>query len=142
MNQVTVSDLKIIENPKGRVFHALKRSDKSFNNFGEAYFSSVNFEQIKGWKKHTKMTLNLVVIVGEIRFVVFDENAQVEKQFQEFRLSRASADKYKRITIPSGYWMAFQGLDRGENLLLNIGDIEHDPNESLNKDISEIIYAW
>lgn len=139
MNQVTISDLKIIENPKGRVFHALKRSDPSFKNFGEAYMSSVNFEQVKGWKKHTKMTLNLVVIVGKIRFVVFDEN---KNQFQEFQLSRSSSDLYKRITVPSGLWMAFQGLDKGENLLLNIADIEHDPNESLNKDVNEITYAW
>lgn len=139
MNQVSVSDLKIIENPKGRVFHALKRSDSSFKNFGEAYLSSVNFQQVKGWKKHTKMTLNLVVIVGKIRFIVYDES---KNQFQKFELSRSSSEHYKRITVPPGLWVAFQGLDKGENLLLNIADIEHDPNESQNKDISEISYAW
>jgi dTDP-4-dehydrorhamnose 3,5-epimerase len=139
MSEVKLSDLKIIENPKGRLFHALKKSDESFKNFGEAYFSSVNYQEIKGWKKHLSMTLNLVVIAGVVRFVVYDNN---KKTFQEFILSRNSKEQYKRLTIPSGFWMAFQGLTEGENLLLNIADIEHEPSESINKEIHEIKYEW
>lgn len=142
MADVILSDLKIIENPKGRVFHALKKSDPTFVNFGEAYFSSVNFQEIKGWKKHLEMTLNLIVISGEVRFVIYDEAAAKEKQFKEFCLSRQSREQYKRLTVTPGLWMAFQGLDKGENLILNIADIEHDPKESVNKELSEIRYEW
>ncbi len=142
MAEIMLSDLKIIENPKGRVFHALKKSDKSFVNFGEAYFSSVNFQEIKGWKKHFEMTLNLIVVSGEVRFVVYDEAAAKGNQFKEFRLSRQSSEQYKRLTVAPGLWMAFQGLDKGENLILNLADIEHDPTESVNKELSEISYEW
>lgn len=134
MNQAVLTDLKIIETAKGNVYHALKKSDPTFKNFGEAYFSSVNFQEIKGWKQHTQMTLNLVVIVGEVRFVTYNGS-----EFKEYRLSRSN---YKRLTVPKGLWMAFQGLSKSENLLLNIADIEHDPNESLNKDLGEIKYEW
>ena len=48
---VKVADLKIIHNQKGDIFHALKKSDKSFVTFGEAYFSNINRGEIKGWKK-------------------------------------------------------------------------------------------
>lgn len=137
-----LNDLKIIATPKGRVFHALKKSEASFKNFGEAYFSEVNFKEVKGWKKHTQMTLNLMAISGEVRFVVYDETAQAGNQFKEFRLSRNSAEKYKRLTVPPGLWVAFQGLDKSENLILNIADIEHDPKESVNKELSEIPYEW
>lgn len=136
MNDVTLSDLKTIENPKGNIYHALKRSDSSFINFGEAYFSSINFNEIKGWKKHTRMNLNLVVINGEVRFVVYNE---LTMKFSEYKLSR---NNYKRLTVPPGFWVAFQGLSLNENLLLNIADIEHDPRESMNKDLGEIKYEW
>ena len=36
---------------------------------------------------------------------------------------------YKRITIPKGIWFAFQGVSKNLNLLLNISNIVHDPNE-------------
>lgn len=142
MSDVKLSDLKIIESPKGSVFHALKKSDSTYKSFGEAYLSSVDFQQIKGWKKHNEMTLNLIVISGQIRFVIYDEKAIAEKAFREFRLSRKSSEQYKRLTVPPGLWMAFQGLEKDENLLLNIADIEHDPKESINKEISEIKYEW
>ena len=136
MKEVVLSDLKVIETAKGNVYHALKKSDVTFKNFGEAYFSSVNFNEIKGWKKHTKMTLNLVVVVGEVRLVIYDEKTL---KSVEYRLSRKN---YKRLTVPPGLWMAFQGLGASENLLLNIADIEHDPSESVNKDLGEITYEW
>lgn len=142
MSKVMVSDLKIIENPKGRVFHAFKKNDLAFKTFGEAYLSSVNFQDIKGWKKHTRMTLNLIVITGEIRFVIYDETSSAGRQFSEYRLSRDSQEQYKRLTVPPGVWMAFQGLSKGENLLLNIADIEHDPLESIDKEIKELVYEW
>lgn len=142
MSNVLISDLKIIENPKGRLFHALKKSDVAFKSFGEAYLTSVNFKDIKGWKKHTKMTLNLIVITGEIRFVLYDESSSAGRQFSEFRLSRDSQEQYKRLTVPPGVWMAFQGLSKCENLLLNIADIVHDPLESIDKEINELVYEW
>ena len=69
---VILSPLKIIENPLGNIFHVMKSSDLGFMGFNEAYFSTINYNQIKPWKKHLKMTLNLIVPVGEIRFVLYD----------------------------------------------------------------------
>ena len=76
MDGVTLTPLKQIYNPKGNIFHAMKKNDDGFDGFGEAYFSTVRKDDIKGWKKHTKMTLNLIVPVGTIEFVVYDENAK------------------------------------------------------------------
>ena len=45
----------------GYIYHGIKSHDLGFKNFGEVYFSFINFNKIKGWKKHTKMTLNLLV---------------------------------------------------------------------------------
>jgi len=135
MDGVIVTPLKQIHHPKGDVFHGMKKSDAGFDGFGEAYFSTINKNDIKGWKKHTEMTLNLVVPVGETKFVMYDEKT---KEFFSVTLSQSN---YQRLTIKPNIWMAFQGV--GEyNMLLNLASIEHDSNESVNLEISEIKYAW
>lgn len=135
MDGVILTPLKQIHNPKGDIFHAMKKSDDGFEGFGEAYFSTIHKDDIKGWKQHTQMTLNLIVPVGEIEFVVYDENT---KEFLSVKLSQ---NNYQRLTVQPNLCMAFRGL--GEyNILLNLASIEHDPIEAINVDISEINYEW
>ena len=84
---VILTDLKIILGENGGVMHALKATESSYSGFGEAYFSSVVTGKIKGWKQHLKMTLNLVVPVGAIRFVIYDDR-DASKTFQTFNPSK------------------------------------------------------
>lgn len=135
MDGVILTTLKKIHNPKGDIYHAMKKSDCGFNGFGEAYFSSINQNDIKGWKKHSIMTLNIIVPIGEIKFVVFNEDTK--KFFSE----TISSNNYQRLTIKAGLWVAFQGIQK-ENLLLNIASTEHDPNEAKNLILDDIKYAW
>jgi dTDP-4-dehydrorhamnose 3,5-epimerase len=138
---VTISPLKIIPHPKGDILHALKAEDETFHGFGEAYFSKVNYRQVKGWKKHNQMTLNIVVPVGEIKFVIYDDR-QGSKSFGKFYAIILGKNNYQRITVSPNLWMAFQGIGEDLNLLLNIANIQHDPNESINKSINQIEFEW
>ncbi|MBT6471817.1 MAG: dTDP-4-dehydrorhamnose 3,5-epimerase [Candidatus Marinimicrobia bacterium] len=133
MDGVTLTPLKQITHPKGDIFHAMKASDDGFSGFGEAYFSTVNQGEVKGWKKHTEMTLNLVVVIGEIEFVVYDDNS-----FYSVKLSK---NNYQRLTVESGLWLAFRGISV-ENMLLNLASIEHNTNESKNVDMCGFNYDW
>ena len=135
MDGVILTPLKQIYHPKGDIFHPMKKSDIGFDGFGEAYFSTINQKYIKGWKKHTKMTLNIIVPVGNIEFVVYDENSK------EFFSTKLSHNNYQRLTVKSGLWMAFKGLDK-YNMLLNLASIDHDPNEAVNIELNEINYKW
>lgn len=135
MDGVVLTPLKQIYNPKGDIYQVIKKSDKGFDGFGEAYFSTVMQGEIKGWKLHTKMTLNLAVPIGEIEFVIHDE---ILKSFFNVRLSK---NNYQRLTVKPGLWMAFIGVDK-HNMLLNLASIEHDPDESNNKNLDDIKYAW
>lgn len=135
MDGVILTPLKQIHHPKGDIFHGMKKSDIGYDGFGEAYFSTINQDDIKGWKKHMQMTLNLVVTVGEIKFVVYDEET---KEFFSVILSQ---NNYQRLTVKPNLWMAFQGV--GEyNMLLNLASIEHNPNEAINIELREINYEW
>ncbi len=133
MDGVTLTPLKQITHPKGDIFHAMKASDDGFSGFGEAYFSTVNQGEVKGWKKHTEMTLNLVVVIGEIEFVVYDDNS-----FYSVKLSK---NNYQRLTVEPGLWLAFRGVSV-ENMLLNLASIEHNTNESENVDMYGFDYDW
>lgn len=133
MDGVILTPLKQIHNPKGDVFHAMKKSDCGFDGFGEAYFSTIHQGDIKGWKKHTQMTLNLVVPIGEIEFIVYNE--------KEFFTVKLSSNNYQRLTVQNGLWMAFRGVGES-NMLLNLASLEHDPDEAINQPLDAIPYAW
>lgn len=123
---VFVTPLKRVANPKGDIYHALKKSDNGFAGFGEAYFSTIHANAIKGWKKHTLMTMNLVVPVGDVEFYLHEESSGCTY------VVHLGEDNYQRLTVAPGLWMAFKGLADGLNLVLNIANITHDPDEAVN----------
>jgi len=134
---VFVTPLRRIDTLKGEVMHGLKASEATFAGFGEAYFSVIVAGSVKGWKKHSRVTLNLVVPVGAVRFVLFDE---VSRKFSSFLISRK--DNYCRLTVPPGIWVAFQGIGGNESMLLNVASHEHDAEEAESLELSEIPYDW
>jgi len=85
--------------------------------------------------------LNLVVPVGTVRFVIFDDRADSPSCgcFKEFLLGK---ENYARLTIPPGLWVAFRGLDNNGNMLINLANEEHDPTESDNVGLEEITFDW
>jgi dTDP-4-dehydrorhamnose 3,5-epimerase len=138
---VVVTPLKILENPQGDIYHFLKKSDDTFTSFGEAYFSSINENEIKGWKKHSIMKLNIVVPIGEIMFVLYDDRIGSSSKgiFYSIKISKIN---YCRLTVPPGVWMAFKGIRAETNLLMNIASIPHDPNESEIREIACFNFNW
>jgi len=138
---VHLTRLKIIELESGNVLKGLKNNEKNYHGFGEAYFSKIKFKNIKGWSLHKSMTLNLLVPEGRIRFVMFDDrlNSKSKGFFNDITLSEQF---YFRLTVPPYIWVAFQGLNKKCNILLNIANIIHDPNEVEKKKLEEIAYDW
>jgi dTDP-4-dehydrorhamnose 3,5-epimerase len=88
------------------------------------------------------MTLNFVIPVGQIRFVIYDDRADSSTNGSFFDITLGE-DNYQRITIPTGVWVAFSGIGTGLNLLLNIANLEHDPAEIVRKEqLEDIQYCW
>ena len=127
MEGVTVHPLKHIVVPKGDIYHALKSTDE-----GAA----------KGWKRHNRMTLNLVVPVGAVKFVIYDdrEGSPTRGQFEEITLSPESC--YQRLTVAPGLWMAFYGEGEGISMLMDIIPEPHDPSEASRMELEAIDYKF
>jgi len=136
---ILVTPLRKIETAGGDVLHAMKQSDAGYAGFGEAYFSWVSAGAIKAWKRHTQMTMNVVVPVGQVRFVFRCINAAGA---EDFRIEEIGVDQYVRITVPPGIWFGFQGLGAQPSLVLNIASIPHDPNEVERLALMDINYDW
>lgn len=135
VDQIMVTPLQRIPLVGGDVLHAMKSCDPGFVGFGEAYFSIIEAASIKGWKRHLRMTLNLVVPVGSVHFVFMDEQGGV----REVVLGETH---YARLTIPPTIWFGFKGLVPPYSLLMNVADIPHDPAEIERKAVDEIQFDW
>lgn len=128
--EIIIRKLKIIKLNEGNVFHALKDNESEFCGFKEAYFSSIKQNKIKAWKRHLKMTMNLVVPVGEVQFIFYDlENKLLDNLI-------IGENNYCRVTVPPNVWCGFKGLSSKISYILNISDTSHDPLEVERKPLS------
>lgn len=130
------SKIKIIKNHKGNILKVINSKDIFYKGFGEAYFSIIKKNKIKGWKYHKKMISNLVVPSGKVKFVFYFPE---EKYFHEEEIG---IKKYNLLTISPKVWFAFRGISDDLNLILNISNITHDDNEVLSKPLNKIKYSW
>ena len=142
MEGVTLHPLKHIIVPKGDIFHALKSTDEGYAGFGEAYFSQIEQGEAKGWKRHNRMVLNLVVPFGAVKFVIYDDREGSDTQGQFYEVVLSPEDNYQRLTVAPGLWMAFYGVGEGCSMLMDIIPEPHDPSEADRKDLSEIPYQF
>ena len=139
LSEITLTTLNHLQISGGNVLHAMKETDPGFSGFGEAYFSWVAQGKVKAWKRHSRMTLNIIVPVGQVRFVFCSSDPESS---HEYRVENIGVDAYKRITVPPGIWFGFQGLGAPQSLVLNIASIPHDPNEVERLALSEVKYDW
>ena len=133
---ITVTPLARIAVTGGDVQHFMRTDSPGFAGFGEVYFSHANEGAVKAWKRHRQMTLNLVVPVGRVRFVFWQEASNL---FQEEIIGD---DRYVRLTVAPGIWFGFQGLGAGTNLVANFADILHDPAEAETRDLALARFEW
>ena len=118
----------------GEVMKALRSDEPGFLGIEEAYFSRVDAHAVRAWKLHTEMSLNVVVPVGHVRFVVATED-----DFAEFDLG--PEHDYGRLTIPPGNWFGFQGGTDG-GLVLNLANVLHRPDEGRNRPVTAFDHPW
>ena len=123
----------------GDVLHAIKAGDGGYTTFGEAYFSWVSPGAVKAWKRHLRMTMNLMVPVGCVKFVFITE---CNGEFILDRVESVGAENYVRVTVEPGVWFGFQGVSDAPSLILNVSNIPHDPQEVERLALDDINYEW
>ena len=140
---VLIHPLKQIPDERGKVAHMLKATDSHFEKFGEIYFSFVYPGVVKGWHRHSKMTINYAVPIGMVKLVLYDDrpNSPTQSQIQEIFLGEAN---YCLVKVPPMVWNGFKGVGTAPAMVANCATIPHDPEEIERLDPleSHIPYDW
>ena len=136
IGKVQVKDLLIHRNNKGDLLKGFVKNDNDNFSIEEVYFSEIIFNNIKGWKRHKKMTCNFIVPSGKVEFAILNKDINFT---YSVTLSR---ENYKLLSIPPNYWFAFKGISKSSNLILNIADIEHSDDEVDELEIDYFKFNW
>ena len=140
---VVVTPLKRIEDARGAVLHMLRADAPHFAGFGEIYYSVVNRGVVKGWKRHTRMTLSLTAPFGGVRLGLIDGRPD-SPTYAATQTVVIDPSHYVLVTVPPGVWSAFQGLTDPPAVLANCANIPHDPTEAetVAADQPPVPYRW
>ena len=140
---IKITPLKQIVEERGKIMLMMRNDTKIFEKFGEIYFSVIFSGMVKAWRMHTKMTMNLAVISGNAKLVLYDarENSSMKGCVHEIFLGR---DNYVRVKIPPGIYSGFKGMTPSEVIVANCATLPHDSSESIRLDphSSQIPYDW
>ena len=141
---VQITLRKVIPDDRGKIMHIMKSSDDQFITFGEVYCSTIYPGTVKGWHLHKRMTLNYIVLKGNIKFVLYDDRpgSTTYQQIQEIVIGE---NQYVMVTVPPFVWNGFKGIGLEEAFVINFTDIPHDPDEIVRMDPHQnemIKYNW
>ena len=136
LKKIKVTSLKIIKQSKGNIMRVLRKHELKKWNFKEAYFSKIKPGKVKAWKFHSKMTLNLVVPSGRVKFVFFHQDTR------RFRIIEIGEKKYLRLTVPPKIWFGFKGISKQESIILNLTNIHFQKKEIKRCDKNKIKFDW
>jgi dTDP-4-dehydrorhamnose 3,5-epimerase len=139
---VRVVPLGRIPDERGTIYHMLRRDDPHFIEFGEIYFTSIYRDVIKGWHRHTDMTLNYACLWGRVKLVLYDdsEGSPTRGSLIERFLG---PDDYSLVVIPPLVWNGMKGMDE-VSLVANCATHPHDParTDRLDPFTDAIPYDW
>ncbi len=140
---VIIHQLRQIKDERGTVMHMLRADSHLFTKFGEIYFSVVNPNTVKAWKKHLKMIQHFAVPIGKIRLVIYD-NRKSSASCEKVEVIDIGEDNYCLVRIPPLVWYGFRGISSEPALIANCTDLPHDPEEveALDCFDKKIPYDW
>lgn len=125
---------EVIARPGGEILKVTSAKNEDFIESKEVYFSTLEPFAIRAWKLHTEMTVNAFVPVGEVTFVIANEDS-----FDTYTLGPKA--NWGRLSIEPGAWFGFQGGPEG-GVVLNLADIVHDSDESQTKPVEDFEFEF
>ncbi len=128
---------------RGQVMHMLRSDDPYFSKFGEIYFTTVFSGEVKGWNRHLKKTVNLAVVYGLMKIVLFDDRTGVPDQARTETVI-AGPENYVLVVIPPGIWFSFKAIGSDKAIMADCATEPYMPGEGEKKpiDTPDIPYSW
>ena len=143
IHDITLTPLKQIIDERGKVMHMLREDSPIFSRFGEIYFSYTYPSSVKAWHLHKKMTLNYTVVLGEIKFVLYDDRPESPTRGEIMELF-ISPENYLLVTVPPLIWNGFKAVGTRTAIVANCATLPHNPDEIERRSPTDlsIPYDW
>jgi dTDP-4-dehydrorhamnose 3,5-epimerase len=140
---VIVQDLKQIKDDRGSVMHMLRSDSPFFEKFGEIYFSAVNKDVVKAWKRHKIMKQHFAIPLGSIKLVIYD-NREKSTTYDQIMEISVGENNFALVKIPPMVWYGFKGESNDYSLIVNCTTIPFDENEveRISEKSSLIPFNW
>ena len=126
ISKIKVIKLKKFKNPIGDTMKYLSKRSSFFKGFGEAYFSEIRKNKIKGWIYHKKYWCILCVPFGKVKFN-FKKNLD---QNTKTKIITIGKENYSTIVVPPKIYFSFKSRV-AISLVVNIINGEHSENETI-----------
>ena len=142
---VTVKQLRVIADERGRLMEILRADDAQFTQFGQVYMTTVRPGVVKAWHFHKKQTDCMAVVSGMAKIVLYDArpdsptNGEVNEVF-------AGEHHPVLVQIPPGVYHGMKGTGERDAILINTVSEPYDrrrPDEfRLDPYENDIPYDW
>jgi dTDP-4-dehydrorhamnose 3,5-epimerase len=115
---VTVKNLKLIPDERGRLMEILRCDDPFFQKFGQVYLTTAYPGVVKAWHYHKKQTDHFCVVKGMMKVVLYDarEGSPTRGEVNEFFLGEANPIL---VVIPPGVYHGMKGIGTEQAYLIN-----------------------
>tara|TARA_B100000212_G_scaffold334187_1_gene304549 strand:- start:1686 stop:2069 length:384 start_codon:yes stop_codon:yes gene_type:complete len=123
MNFFEENNYQIIKNDKGNIFKFADVDNYSDFINGEIYFSEVNPNTSKPWRRHKRINTVIGVVSGEINIKIRSDNSN------QLISKKLSLKNSTLIKIKFGTWYAFENQKNIPCLLFAMLDKKHDDGE-------------
>ncbi|MBE0432855.1 dTDP-4-dehydrorhamnose 3,5-epimerase family protein [candidate division WOR-3 bacterium] len=142
---VTIRDLRLIPDERGRLMEILRADDKEFSKFGQVYVTTVYPGVVKAWHCHKLQDDNMTALNGMVKIVLFDDRADSPTRgaINEFFVGDHN---HPLIHIPRYVWHGFKCISDHEAMIVNVVtecfDYAHPDEYRKPPHGSDIPYDW
>ncbi len=142
---VSVKNLVIHPDQRGRLFEILRCDDSIFKRFGQVYVTTAYPGVVKAWHYHKVQTDYFCCLHGQARLVLYDprKSSPTKGALMEFLLG---PENLLLISIPPEVYHGFQCVSEYEAIMINIPTEPYDqssPDEyRLDWQSKAVPYVW
>lgn len=142
---VEVKDLKVNYDNRGHLMEVLRRDDKIFKKFGQAYITTALPGVTKAWHYHKLQDDHFCCVFGKMRLAIYDSRKN-SKTFGEINEWELSLENPKLIKIPKLLYHGFKCISKEEAIVINVPTVPYNykkPDEyRLDAFDNKIPYDW
>ena len=116
---VTVKNLRLISDERGRLMEMLRADDKEFSKFGQVYVTTAYPGVVKAWHCHKLQDDNMTALSGMVKLVLYDDrdDSPTRGVVNEFFIGDHN---HILLHIPRFVWHGFKCISDREAMIVNV----------------------